>query len=309
MTLSRSSILYILLGLLAGLGLGLLYSWQISPVTYVDASPSILRADFKDQYRIVIAAAYASTHDLPRARARLELLSDTDPIGELSAQAQRMTGAGAPFEDTRPLAQLAADLQQGFASTSPAGAPSANTTLATLSFVSTPFNAVKSTPDLKTPLAEETIPTAEFSEPTIIPTLSFEQTPLVPQQLSTPTPRPTSTPTAGVSAPFTLVGQDTICDVNLRPGLLQFILTDSRREPVPGIQIVVTWAEGEDNLFTGFKPELGDGYADFIMQADTVYSIRVVDGGSFVPNISAPKCTDENDGSYLGGLLLTFQQP
>ena len=110
----RSPTLHIIIALLAGLGLGLAYSWLISPVTYVDASPAILRVDFKDQYRTVIAASYASTHDLPRARARLQLLGDTDPVGELSAQAQRMLASGEPFESARPLAQLATDLQQGY---------------------------------------------------------------------------------------------------------------------------------------------------------------------------------------------------
>jgi hypothetical protein len=306
MRLFRSSIFYILLGLFAGIGLGLVYSWQISPVNYVDANPAILRADFKDQYRIIIAAAYASTHDLPRARARLELLSDADPTNELSAQAQRMLGNGELPESVQPLAQLAADLKQGHASLS-----ITNTPVTGEPFVSTPFNAITNTPTPETPTTlEEIIPTeTQFSAPLPASTLPFEQTPLVPQQLSTATPRPTSTPTKGVRVPFTLTGQDTVCDVNLEPGLLQFNLTDSRRKPVAGIQIIVTWDKGEDSFFTGFKPEVGDGYADFIMQADTVYSIRVVDGGSFVPNISAPTCTDENNGNYLGGLLLTFQQP
>jgi hypothetical protein len=300
----RSPILYILFGLLTGLVLGLVYSWRISPVTYVDANPAILRANFKDQYRIVISAAYASSHDLARARARLELLSDTDPIGELSAQAQRMTGTGESDEDTQLLAQLATDLQQGFASNSTQNTPLVNTP-----FAGTPFFAVSNTPQFATPTTEETLPTMEVSESTITPTLSFEQTPLVPQQLSTSTPRPTSTPTMGINKPFTLFDQKTVCDPELKPGLLQITLMDSRREQVAGIQIIVTWAEGEDRFFTGFKPEIGYGYADFIMQADTVYTIRVVDGNSFVPNISAPTCTDANSGTYTGGLFLTFQQP
>ena len=194
MTLSRSSIFYILLGLLAGLGLGLLYSWQISPVTYVDASPSILRADFKDQYRIVIAAAYASTHDLPRARARLELLKDPDPVGELSAQAQRMLAGGESNQSVQYLAQLAADLQQGFANLA---LPSVTSTKIT--FVGTPFTAVTSASDLGTPSAE-----AELEEEaTLIPeppnapvvgTLPFEQTRshrrLYPRQRHVPRSRP-----------------------------------------------------------------------------------------------------------------------
>jgi hypothetical protein len=305
----RNQTLHTILALLAGLGLGLAYSWLISPVTYVDANPAILRADFKDQYRIVIAASYASSHDLARARARLELLSDTDPIGELSAQAQRMLGAGQSFEHVQPLAQLATDLQQGFANTSSTNTPFVSTPVTSEPFASTPFTAVVNTPLLETPIAKGITPTTEFAEPTFVPTLSFEQTPLAPQQLFTSTPRPTPTPAPAIGAPFTLVGQDPVCDVNLKPGLLQIIIMDSHRRQVAGIKIIVTWDEGEDHFFTGFKPELGDGYADFIMQADTVYSVRVVEGGSFVPNISAPACTDPNGAAYLGGLLLTFQQP
>jgi hypothetical protein len=309
MKFSRSSIFFILLGLITGLGLGLLYSWRISPVTYVDAEPSILRTDFKDQYRIVIAAAYASTHDLPRARARLELLKDPDLVGELSAQAQRMLANGESNQSVQPLAELAADLQQGYASLA---LPTSTATK--VSFVGTPFTAIANAPNSETPLAqvvveEEVTLTTEPPQAPVVGTLPFEQTPLAPQVVFTATPRPTSTPTKGIDTPFALVDQDTVCDPNLEPGLLQFSLMDSRRDQVSGVQIVVTWDKGEDNFFTGFKPEVGDGYADFIMEANTVYSIRVVDGGSFVPNISAPVCTDDNGGSYVGGLLLTFQQP
>jgi hypothetical protein len=307
----RSQTFYIILALLAGFGLGLAYSWLVSPVKYVDANPVLLRADFKDQYRVVIAASYKSSHDLARARARLELLSDTDPVGELSAQAQRMQGAGESFDNVQPLAQLATDLQQGVASVPSVSTLIASTPIATKSFASTPFTAVSSTPDLETPLAEESTATtiSEFIEPTLVPTLAFEQTPLAPQQLFTATARPTSTPRPVNGTPFTLVGQDTVCDVNLQPGLLQFSLMNSRRREVAGAEIIVTWSQGEDHFFTGFKPELGDGYADFIMQPDTVYSVRVLKGGSFVPKISAPTCTDENGTAYLGELLLTFQQP
>ncbi|MDO8752335.1 MAG: hypothetical protein Q7J80_00455, partial [Anaerolineales bacterium] len=270
------------------------YSWFISPVTYVDANPAILRADFKDQYRIIISASYTSTLDLSRARSRLELLGDRDPAGELSAQAQRMLAAGEAFENARPLAQLATDLMQGFASI-----PS--TALFT-NIINTPETSVPQ-PATETPAIEET-----FVTPL---TTTFEQTPLTPVSGLISTPRPTAgaTPIPAPGMPFTLVGQDPVCDPGLQPVLLQFILMDSRRRQVAGIAIVVTWAEGEDRFFTGFKPELGNGYADFVMQADTIYSIRVVEGGAFVPNISAPTCTDPNGVEYTGGLLLTFQRP
>ncbi len=241
MRLFRSSIFYLLLGLLAGLGLGLVYSWQISPVTYVDANPAILRADFKDQYRIVIAAAYASTHDLPRARARLELLSDTDPVGELSAQAQRMLAGGESTENVQPLAQLAADLQQGYASISLPTTPVTNEP----SFASTPFTAVSSTPDLgsSSRLEEDhSNSTRNFQSNLSLGHCRLSKLRLCRSKFPPPHRVPQSTPTKGIDTPFTLVGQDTVCDANLEPGLLQFTLMDSRRKQVAGIQIIVTWA-------------------------------------------------------------------
>jgi len=292
----RSQILHILLALLVGLGLGLVYSWFLSPVTYVDANPAILRSDFKDQYRIVIAASYAATQNLDRARVRLELLGDIDPVGELSAQAQRMLASGEPFDKVRPLAQLATDLNNGFASIP---------TPTSFTLLNTPQGdsviSVTETQTAETASIEET--------PTPFPTIIFEQTPITPVVAETNTPRPTFTPVPGPGAPFTLVGQDTVCVPGTQEGLLQFIFMDGRRKQVAGIEIIVTWSQGEDRFFTGFKPELGNGYADFIMDADTVYSVRVVAGGAFVPDIVTPTCTDPNGISYPGGLLLTFQQP
>jgi len=65
-----------LIAIIAGFALGLFYAWVLSPVRYTDTIPNTLRADFKDQFRIAIAASYASTHDLGRAKARLALLGD-----------------------------------------------------------------------------------------------------------------------------------------------------------------------------------------------------------------------------------------
>src|SRR5215212_10305254 len=99
--------LSILLALLAGLGLGLVYSWVISPLRVLDAEPNTLRADFKDQYRSVIAAAYAATGNLPRARARLSLLGGSNVVEALNGQAQRMQANQQSFERADQVAALA----------------------------------------------------------------------------------------------------------------------------------------------------------------------------------------------------------
>lgn len=292
--MTRNSALHIILALLIGFGFGLLYSWVLSPVTYVDANPSILRGDFKDQYRIVVAASYQATQDLARAKARLSLLGDADPIGALSAQAQRMLAAGEPFENVRPLAQLATDLQLGYAS-----APITPTALPT---------------SLNTPQVEPTVegtetipPVVEEAEATPIPTVFFEQTPLIPTFSETLTPRPTATVTPAPGASFVLINQEPFCDPN-KPALMQLMFMDSRGNQAAGVEIIVTWNQGEDKFFTGLKPELGNGYADFEMQANTIYNIRVTTGGG-AQNISASVCTEPNGFQYLSGVSLTFQQP
>lgn len=292
-TLLRN-LIFPMLTLLIGCGVGLAYSWLIAPVEYVDASPAILRADFKDQYRIVIAASYASSHDMARARARLELLSDTDPLGELNAQAQRTIGSSESAINVQLLAQLATDLQKGVVSIPATSTPVVKTTTPTISA------------SLTKSIAQT--PTPELIEITYTPTLETLQTPFAILAF-TLTPRPTFTAIPDVGTPFVLVGQDTICDPGIESGLLQFTLIDSRRRQIAGIEIIVTSIEGESHFFTGFKPEVGNGYADFVMRENISYSIRIGEGGTFVNNISAPACTDPNGKTYLGGISLAFQQP
>ncbi len=274
-----------LLALALGFGLGLTYAWLISPLRIVDASPQALRADFKDRFRMAIAAAYASTGDLERARARLALLGDVQPAEALTAQAQRMLAAGESLENVRQVALLASILK-GQQVTAPAPA-------------SPTFVAV-----LVSPLPAET---------TFTPTPALLTAETQPSETSllaaTSTPRPTRTPTATLGAPYQLVGQDTLCDPDLEEGLLQVVVINAVRRPVPGAEIIVAWSTGEEHFFTGLKPELGNGYADFVMTPGTIYSVRMADGGTPASDLSAPVCTATDGSSYYGGLRITFQQP
>ena len=55
---------YLLSGVVVGLAMGLVYSWVISPVRYIDAPPYALRQDYKDEYRALVASAYLYSNDL-----------------------------------------------------------------------------------------------------------------------------------------------------------------------------------------------------------------------------------------------------
>jgi hypothetical protein len=277
-----------LIAIAVGFGLGLAYAWIFSPVQYVDADPHLLRDDFKDRYRSAIAAAYASTADLERARARLALLGDPDPSQALSAQAQRMLAAEESHESIQQVALLASALQGQVANSSPTVISSVPTNTSELSVQPvSPGTSIAETPG---------------------PTTTGEPT-ATPIPLQTATPRPSRTPTPTLGAPYQLVGQDTVCEAELAEGLLQVVVTNAARQQIPGAEIIIAWNGGEEHIFTGLKPELGHGYADFLMTPDVTYSVRMADGGTPATQVSAPTCTATGGGSFFGGQRLTFQQP
>jgi len=274
-----------IIALILGFGLGLGYAWVVSPVQYVEANPQVLRDDFKDGFRATIAAAFASNGDLERARARLALLGDPNPAQALTAQAQRMLATGESPEAIQHVALLASVLQGRTVDSPPTQIPASSP------------EAVSGVIDTPTSTSETALPTVS-AEPTStsIPVL-------------TPTSRPTRTATPTLGAPYQLVGQDTVCDPELAEGLLQIVVRDARRNPIPGAEIIITWSGGEEHIFTGLKPELGHGYADYLMTLNITYSVRMADGGTPASGLSAPTCMASDGSEYLGGQSIIFQKP
>jgi hypothetical protein len=294
---------YLLTGFVIGIVLGLVYAWLISPQGYQDTSPASLLPEFKDQYRAMIAAAFVATGNLPRAEARLALLGDSDVERALTEQAQRTLGEGNSPLEAQALGLLAVALGQGDAGSLP-----------TLVFSATPMeiessNAPQSanTDPTSTEIAPE--PTTPVFSVTPAP-LTTNQTPQVtPTILSSTTPLPTRTPTVTPGSPFVLQSNTFVCDPNLPNPLIQVVAEDSSREPLPGQEIITTWDGGEDYYFTGLKPELGLGYADFLMTPGVVYQVRLSSGGQTVPDITPAECETQNGGRYWGSWLLVFTRP
>jgi hypothetical protein len=283
-------LLALLFPFLLGLGIGLAYSWLIAPVRVIDSEPIALRADFKDQYRSVIAASFAGTGNLARAQARLSLLGDPDPIEALNAQAQRMLAGGDPAS-AGIVAALASALESGEVVPVPSLIPTSTESVISINDPITPTITIQ-------PVQSDTPSAATETPQPILPTAVIE---------STPRPTRTAIPTAG--APFALTSQETICDANLPDGLIQVVVFDENRRQMPGMEIRITWSGGEDRFFTGLKPELGNGYADFVMTPDVVYSLQLGAGSDVATGIAAPACPTEDGGTYFGGFKLTFQEP
>jgi hypothetical protein len=73
------------------------------------------------------------------------------------------------------------------------------------------------------------------------------------------------------------------------------------------VEILVAWDGGLDSFFTGLKPAVSPGYADFVMTAGVEYSLRAGGNSETIKGLVAPQCSTEG-GSYLGGLRLEFSQ-
>lgn len=283
----------ILLALLLGLGLGLAYSWLIAPPHITNADPIALRADFKDQYRAMIAASFAANNNLPRAQSRLALLGDANLVEALSSEAQRMIASG-EFKEADQLAALASALENGYAELPvPTITPESNSFL------------IDTEPTTTLPPPPEELPFQLTETPQLIePAISETQA-----VIFNPTPRPTHTliPTLGV--PFALITEETVCDPTLPDGLLQVMIFNSSHRQVAGAKIIISWDNGDDYFFTGFKPEIGNGYADYVMTPGVNYSLRLAAGSDVASELNAPACQTSSGETFVGGIKLTFQQP
>lgn len=284
----------IIITLLLGLGLGLAYSWIFSPLHVVDASPIALRADFKDAYRSAIAASYGATNNLARAQARLALLGDSNSLDALNSQAQRLIASG-EFAQADQVVALAIALENGTTVVAvPTVTSTADNTVAIVKEVTATLPPPP--PDLPFQFTE----TPQSTDPQIIETQPV---------INTATPRPTRTLIPTVGAPFTLIAQDTVCDATLPDGLLQVLVFNSNRRQIAGAKIIITWNSGEEQFFTGLKPEISHGYADYTMSPNIAYTVRLASGSDIASELTAPTCQTPSGETFIGGIKLTFQQP
>ena len=294
---------YLLTGFVIGIVIGLVYAWLIAPQERQDTSPASLQPEFKDQYRAMIASAFVATGNLPRAEARLALLGDVDIIQVLAAQAQRTLGEGKSPQEAQALGLLAVALGQGESDLIPSPLPTA-----TPDQDQTTPNPL---PTSDNPEPSATIPAATStpSETGASPTPAGQDTQEANPVLTTATPLPTRTPTATPGSPFVLQSSTFVCDPDLPNPLIQVVAEDASGDPLPGQEITITWDAGDDFFFTGLKPEIGIGYADFTMESGVVYQVRMAAGGQSVPDITPAECETESGSRYWGSWLLVFSQP
>lgn len=105
----HKTLITFLIGATLGLMLGLLVGWVIWPVGVRNATPELLRQDYRDEYLVQVAREFALNGDVSQAQARLgtEYWRQGTPQEVLRDLAQRRGG-----EDARHLEALAQALPQ-----------------------------------------------------------------------------------------------------------------------------------------------------------------------------------------------------
>ena len=297
--------LYLITGLILGLVMGLGYAWLIQPMQYTETSPVSLRADFKGNYRTLIALAYASNGDLVRARARLELLQDENVTQLLTEQAQRKLADGSPQNEARALSLLAVALGRVPPTVALQSTPELSMTPGSESTIIpevTPSNspaAAEQDSSIDTTEITDTLALASTMSASLVPTRTLNPT---------NTPLPTWTPTPTRRSPYTLQSQEFVCEEEFDRPLIQIEVQDAAEQPVPGIEAIVNWDGGENHFFTGLKPDLGLGYADFVMTPGVVYTLRLAAGSELIPDLATSECEDQENNRYWGTWRFLFTQ-
>jgi hypothetical protein len=124
-----------------------------------------------------------------------------------------------------------------------------------------------------------------------------------------PRPSPLPSPSRTPGAPFEVLEAEQVCEPDLIPPLLQIVVLDADMEGIPGVEIRVLWEDGEDLFFTGLKPDIGPGYADFEMGEATTYAVQAAGSTFPVSDIVSETCQLESGEVYPGSVRLVFYQP
>jgi hypothetical protein len=106
-----------------------------------------------------------------------------------------------------------------------------------------------------------------------------------------------------------LDNQVLVCNELIGEPQLQVFVSNAAGIGIPGVEIIVTWNNGEEHFFTGLKPDIDIGYADFNMSPGVTYTLQVDEGGQLITNLIAPDCTDDDGVSFLGSWRLIFSHP
>jgi hypothetical protein len=245
-------------GLLLGLVAGLIVTWFVVPLEYYDTYPPMLDASYRHEWIRMTVWAYGLEGDWERTEARLLNLESSEIRVVAADVLEQATVTGQPVEVLVRLAGFAAAYG-----------------------VSTPGVAIYGQGDAVAPTADAPVAGAVSAQATptqapVIPTLTLTPVPTV-------TPSLTPTPPVTETSPIRIISQTLTCatepSIAVSLELSRTIEVRGREEQeivgLPMREIWLLWDDGADRAITGFRPDLGLGYADFVVIPGRSYNLYI----------------------------------
>ena len=109
--MKSNRLLFIIISLAAGIGMGLAYGWVVNPVDFYDLTPDTLRADYKADYVLMTAEAYRVEQDPGLAARRLAIFGAQSPASIATDGLTYARAHGFADSDTAMMQELVTALQ------------------------------------------------------------------------------------------------------------------------------------------------------------------------------------------------------
>ncbi|MDF1512200.1 MAG: hypothetical protein P1S60_00165 [Anaerolineae bacterium] len=332
-----------IVGLVLGLAAGLVFTWVIAPVEYINTFPSFLAASYRQDWIRMTALAYGLEGNLDRTHLRLQGLPEEDIHFVLLQTLEQAVTSSSDLESLRPIAELAAMygvdspivkvyteqeivspemlvVAQTPAATSPPPAPTA--TMQPPTPMPTPPPDDIASALLQVPFTVISHTLACSDSPTIAvlleltSTLGIEYAADVSRTLGI-SPTRLLTPTTALTATLDLTSTlDITATLDLSRTLeLTNTLVVEEETPEPelhtrnwGRQIWLLWDDGADRAFTGFRPAYGQGYADFTVIPGRTYNLYI-DNPWGVPFmvLQVEPCTPQEGEGWISRKLVIVE--
>lgn len=261
------------------MGLGLFLAWYIFPVSYTEAQPYDLSARDKDDYLHMIAASYAIDNHFALAAQRIYYLQLPDAQARLTELAQTEPD---PLTQ-QALVKLRLDLDK------PAVAAQRPT------FTPRPTRNLTPQPRVTVIVLEPTVMVPTAVPPTRQPTLL----------------PPTSEPNPNAPR-FELLEKRALNCLSVGGGAsIQVEVRDIDGHGLPGVLVELNSGRGNEQFYTGLKPERGNGYGD-VTVLPGIYSVHLVENarsstiGDLRIEANVVECVGSSSATQ--GWYLVFQQ-
>jgi hypothetical protein len=102
------------------------------------------------------------------------------------------------------------------------------------------------------------------------------------------------------------LSQERVCEAQEPAPRIEVVVLDAEEEPLPGVEVIISWEGGSDRFFTGLRPDVSPGYGDFLMEPDVSYRVLLAAGSPPISGLRVEPCS-QSEGGLEGGWRLTFQ--